>query len=95
MRRIRHTRFYQFYFTNFLLPGFHLYIYTQVVYSLGGYVGKNLKFRLVRDNNLEKAKSKLEKILEEFFFIWWPIEAKSSSFIWMFEHLSGEFQLND
>ena len=63
MRRIRHTRFYQFYFTNFLLPGFHLYIYTQVVYSLGGYVGKNLKFRLVRDNNLEKAKSKLEKII--------------------------------
>jgi DNA polymerase delta subunit 3 len=35
----------------------------QVVYSLGGYIGKNLKFLLVRDINLEEAKSKFEKII--------------------------------
>ncbi len=35
----------------------------EVVYSVGGYVGKNLKSVLVKDINLEKVKSKLDKVL--------------------------------
>ena len=35
----------------------------QVVYSVGGYVGKNLKFLLVTDTKLEQAKAKLDKVL--------------------------------
>lgn len=35
----------------------------QIVYSLCGYIGKNLKFTLVRDAQLESAKAKLDKII--------------------------------
>lgn len=34
-----------------------------IVYSVGGYAGKNLKFMLVKDDHLEQAKSKLDKLL--------------------------------
>lgn len=35
----------------------------QVVYSLGGYMGKNLRFLLVTEDKLEESRSKLEKVL--------------------------------
>ncbi|KAI9552916.1 hypothetical protein GHT06_020800 [Daphnia sinensis] len=35
----------------------------QVVYSLAGYVGKNIRCLLVKDTNLEKTKLKLDKII--------------------------------
>lgn len=35
----------------------------QVVYSLAGYVGKNIRVLLVKDTNLEEAKFKLDKII--------------------------------
>ena len=35
----------------------------QVVYSVGGYIGNNLKFLLAIDSKLDQAKSKLDKVL--------------------------------
>ena len=35
----------------------------EVVYSVGGYVGKNLKFSLVKESKLNVAKSKLDNVL--------------------------------
>lgn len=35
----------------------------QVVYSIGGYLGKNLKFLLVKDTYLNEAKLKFDKVL--------------------------------